>query len=80
MKRKSLSLHWELMFTRPMFETPDMIRQHELLNRVAELIDQGVLRSTLGEHFGRINAHNLRRAHALIDSGKAKGKLVLEGF
>lgn len=80
MKRKSLSLHWELMFTRPMFETPDMIRQHELLNRVAELIDQGVLRSTLGEHFGRINAHNLRRAHALIESGKAKGKLVLEGF
>jgi len=68
------------MFTRPMFETPDMIRQHELLNRVAELIDQGVLRSTLGEHFGRINAQNLRRAHALIESGKAKGKLVLEGF
>jgi zinc-binding alcohol dehydrogenase family protein len=80
MKRKALSLHWELMFTRALFETPDMIKQHELLNRVADLVDQGVLRTTLGEHFGAINATNLRRAHALIESGKARGKLVLEGF
>lgn len=80
MKRKALSLHWELMFTRALFETPDMIKQHELLNRVAELVDQGVLRTTLGEHFGVINAANLRRAHALIESGKARGKVVLEGF
>jgi zinc-binding alcohol dehydrogenase family protein len=80
MKRKSLSLHWELMFTRPMFETPDMIRQHELLNRVSTLIDKGVLKTTLGEHFGLITAENLRRAHSLIESGKARGKAVLEGF
>ncbi|WP_095100209.1 zinc-binding alcohol dehydrogenase family protein [Pseudomonas sp. Irchel 3A5] len=80
MKRKALSLHWELMFTRSLFETPDMIKQHELLNRIADLIDQGVLKTTLGEHFGTINAANLRRAHAVVESGKAKGKIVLEGF
>jgi zinc-binding alcohol dehydrogenase family protein len=80
MKRKALSLHWELMFTRSLFETPDMIKQHELLNRVADLIDEGVLKTTLGEHFGTINAANLRRAHAVIESHQAKGKIVLEGF
>ncbi len=80
LKRKSLSLHWEFMYTRSMFETPDMIEQHNLLNRVAELIDAGTLKTTLGEHFGVINAANLRRAHALLESGKAKGKIVLEGF
>jgi zinc-binding alcohol dehydrogenase family protein len=80
MKRKALSLHWELMFTRPIFETPDMIRQHELLDRVAGLVDAGVLKTTLGEHFGAISAANLRRAHALVESGKARGKIVLEGF
>ena len=80
LKRKSLSLHWELMFTRTLYETRDMIQQHRLLERVAELIDQGILRTTLGEHFGAINAANLRRAHALVESGKARGKIVLEGF
>ncbi|MBE7374933.1 zinc-binding alcohol dehydrogenase family protein [Pseudomonas lopnurensis] len=80
LKRKSLSLHWELMFTRSLFETPDMIAQHRLLQRVSALVDEGVLRTTLGEHFGTINAANLRRAHALLESGKAKGKIVLEGF
>lgn len=80
LKRKSLSLHWELMFTRSLFETPDMIQQHHLLERVAQLIDQGILRTTLGEHFGVINAANMRRAHAVLESGKARGKLVLEGF
>jgi NADPH:quinone reductase-like Zn-dependent oxidoreductase len=80
MKRKSLSLHWELMFTRPMMQTADMHKQHELLDEVARLIDAGKLRSTLGEHFGTINAANLKRAHAFIESGKARGKVVLEGF
>lgn len=80
LKRKSLSLHWEFMYTRSMFETEDMIEQHNLLNRVAELIDAGTLKTTFGEHFGTINAENLRRAHALLESGKAKGKVVLEGF
>jgi zinc-binding alcohol dehydrogenase family protein len=80
LKRKSLSLHWELMFTRSLYETPDMINQHHLLDRVSALIDQGVLQTTVGEHFGAINAANMRRAHALVESGKARGKIVLEGF
>ncbi len=80
LKRKSLSLHWEFMYTRSLFQTADMIEQHRLLNRVSQLIDDGVLKTTLGEHFGTINATNLRRAHALLESGKARGKIVLEGF
>lgn len=80
LKRKSLSLHWEFMYTRSLFQTADMIEQHKLLQRVSELIDRGVLKTTLGEHFGRIDAANLRRAHALLESGQAKGKIVLEGF
>ncbi|NER64576.1 zinc-binding alcohol dehydrogenase family protein [Pseudomonas sp. MAFF212427] len=80
LKRKSLSLHWEFMYTRSLFQTADMLEQHHLLNRVAELIDAGTLKTTLGEHYGQINAANLRRAHALLESGAARGKIVLEGF
>jgi zinc-binding alcohol dehydrogenase family protein len=80
LKRKSLSLHWELMYTRSLYETVDMQEQHNILSEVARQIDAGVLRTTLGEHYGRINAENLRRAHALLESGRAKGKIVLEGF
>lgn len=78
--RKSVSIHWELMFTRPMFETADMDAQGKLLDEVARLVDAGSLRTTLGEHYGAINAANLRRAHGLLESGRAKGKIVLEGF
>lgn len=80
LKRKSLSLHWEFMFSRSLFATPDMIRQHELLAEVSRLIDSGTLRTTLSETFGPISAESLKRAHALIESGKAKGKIVLTGF
>jgi zinc-binding alcohol dehydrogenase family protein len=80
LKRKSLSLHWELMFTRSLFHTADMQRQHELLNQVSALVDAGRLRSTLAQHFGTINAANLRRAHAQIESGTTRGKIVLESF
>ncbi len=80
LKRKAASLHWEFMFTRALFETPDMIGQHELLDEVARLVDAGVLRTTLGEHYGAITAANLKRAHAHIESGRARGKIVLEGF
>jgi NADPH:quinone reductase len=79
-KRKSLSVHWELMFTRPLYRTPDMIAQHRLLNEVADLVDAAVLRTTLKEELGPINAANLRRAHALLESGRSIGKLVLAGF
>jgi zinc-binding alcohol dehydrogenase family protein len=79
-KRKSASIHWELMFTRPLFGTPDMVAQHRLLNEVGQLVDSGLIRTTLTESFGSINAANLRRAHELIESGKARGKVVLEGW
>jgi len=79
-KRKSVSVHWEFMFTRPMFHTADMGAQGVLLNEVARLVDEGTLRTTIGENFGPINAANLKRAHALIESGRARGKIVLEGF
>ena len=68
------------MFTRSLFETPDMHRQHDILNRVSELVTAGTIRTTLAEHFGRIEATNLRRAHVLIESGHSRGKIVLEGF
>lgn len=80
LKGKALSLHWEMMFARPMHQTPDMIEQHRLLDAVADLVDAGRLRATTGEHFGRIDAANIKRAHALIESNRAKGKIVLEGF
>ena len=80
LKRKSVSLHWELMFTRAVFETADMIEQHRLLAKIAQMVDAGSIRTTLSEEFGAINAANLRRAHALIESGRATGKVVLSGF
>jgi zinc-binding alcohol dehydrogenase family protein len=80
LKGKAGSLHWESMFTRSSFQTPDMIAQHELLNDVGDLIDKGVLRTTLDQTFGTINAANLKRAHALLESGKSRGKIVLEGW
>ncbi len=79
-KRKAISIHWELMFTRPLFGTADMIEQHKLLNKVADLVDAGTIRTTLNETVGVINAANLKTAHAMIESGKTKGKLVLAGF
>jgi len=80
LKRKSVSLHWELMFTRALYATADMQAQHHILTEVASLVDSGVLRPTVAENFGRITAENLRRAHALLESGQARGKIVLEGF
>ena len=80
LKRKALSLHWELMFTRPIFGTPDMHLQGQLLNEVARLVDAKRIRTTANASFGTINAANLKKAHALIESGTAQGKVVLEGF
>ena len=80
LKAKSLSLHWEFMFTRSMFETPDMLAQHQLLTRVAALIDDKTLKTTLGENYGPINASNLQKAHTQLETGRAVGKIVLEGF
>ena len=80
MKTKAASLHWEFMFARAMHQTPDMIEQHHLLNHVAKEIDAGLIRSTLTETLRPINAANLRRAHQLVESRQARGKIVLEGF
>lgn len=80
MKFKSVSIHWEAMFTRPMYGTPDMIRQHEILDRIAELIDAGDLIPPPVDIFGRIDAATLRRAHATIEKGRTIGKIVLQGF
>ncbi|PQV50853.1 zinc-binding alcohol dehydrogenase family protein [Paraburkholderia sp. BL21I4N1] len=80
LKAKSAAFHWEFMFTRSMFGTPDMIEQHKLLTEVARLVDSGALRTTVGEDLGKINAANLRRAHQRLEAGRAIGKLVLTGF
>ena len=79
-KRKCASVHWEAMFTRSMFTTPDIQAQHDLLNEVSALVEAGVLRTTMTKNLGTINAANLKKAHALIESGTAIGKVVLEGF
>ncbi|MDA5564553.1 MULTISPECIES: zinc-binding alcohol dehydrogenase family protein [Cobetia] len=79
-KGKAVSIHWELMFTRSLFTTADIARQGEILTKVAGLLDTGKITSTATETFGTINAENLKRAHALLESGKARGKIVLEGF
>ncbi len=80
LKPKSISLHWEFMFTRSMFQTVDMQQQQALLNQVADLVDQGEIKTTIGKHLGVISADNLRAAHAELEAGRAIGKLVLEGF
>jgi NADPH:quinone reductase len=79
-KRKAVSVHWELMFTRPLYGTPDMIEQHKLLNKISELVDGGKIRTTLSEIVGPINAANLKTAHAMVESGRMKGKAVLAEF
>ncbi|MFO1056057.1 MAG: zinc-binding alcohol dehydrogenase family protein [Dongiaceae bacterium] len=80
LKRKSVSVHWELMFTRSLYGTADMIEQHRILAEVAALVDAGVLRTTMTENLGPLTVAGLRRAHALVESGRAIGKTVLEGF
>jgi zinc-binding alcohol dehydrogenase family protein len=80
LKRKAISLHWESMFTRPLFGTPDMAEQGKLLNAVAALVNAGRIRSTATEVAGKIDAETLRAVHARIESGSARGKIVLEGF
>ena len=77
---KSVTFSWELMFTRPAFQTDDMRRQHEILDEAAALVEGGVLRTTMTANLGPITAHNLKRAHALLEGGHVIGKLVLEGF
>ena len=80
LKRKSVTVCWELMYTRSMFETPDMVAQHRILEEVSALVDSGLLRTTMTRSAGPINAANLKKLHALLESGEAIGKAVLAGF
>jgi len=80
LKWKSISLHWEMMFARSLYQTPDMIEQHRLLDAVADLVDAGRLKTTLTQVLTPINAANLKTAHAAVESGRTRGKIVLEGF
>ncbi len=79
-KRKSVSIHLELMYTRSIYGTPDMAEQGKLLNEVSRLLDAGTLRTTMTQRLSPIDAANLKRAHALVESGTTRGKVVLEGF
>jgi zinc-binding alcohol dehydrogenase family protein len=80
MKSKAASLHWEFMFARAMHQTPDMIEQHRLLNWVSDKIDNGTFKTTVTDVISPINAENLRQAHIMVESGTAKGKIVLESW
>ncbi|MEA5466489.1 zinc-binding alcohol dehydrogenase family protein [Leptothoe sp. PORK10 BA2] len=79
-KQKTVSLHWEFMFARSLFGTPDMAEQGHLLSEVAKLVDEGKIRSTATAVAGKIDAATLRKVHSLIESGSTRGKIVLEGF
>jgi NADPH:quinone reductase len=80
LRQKSVTFVWEVMFTRSLFKTYDMIEQHHLLNTVADLIDSNRIKTTATDLFTPINAENLRKAHKKLESGATIGKIVLSGF
>ena len=80
LKPKSIAMHWEFMFTRSRFQTADMNEQGRLLTEVGGLTDAGRIRTTLQINLGQITAENMKRAHALVESGRTIGKIVLAGF
>ena len=80
LKNKSISFSWEFMFTRPLYQPPDLVEQHEVLDRVAQMVDQGTIRTTLTRELGPISAATLREAHELVESGRMTGKVVVSGW
>ncbi|MBF4491268.1 zinc-binding alcohol dehydrogenase family protein [Flavobacterium sp. MR2016-29] len=78
LKNKSASFSWELMYTRSMFETEDMIEQHHILNKIADLLDEGILKTTLNETLNGLTAENFKKAHELLESGKTIGKIAVK--
>ena len=80
LKNKSITFSWEFMFTRPLYQPPDLVAQHELLDRVAEMVDEGTIRTTLSQELSPINAARLREAHALVEAGRMVGKAVVSGW
>ncbi len=77
---KAASFHWEYMFARSKYQTKSMMGQHRLLSEVAKMVDEGRLKTTVGQALGAINATNLKTAHAMLESGRTRGKIVLSGF
>jgi NADPH2:quinone reductase len=77
LKAKSISFHWEFMFTRPLFGTADMVEQHRLLNEVADLVDAGRIQTTATTELGPIDAQTLREAHRQVESARTIGKVVI---
>jgi zinc-binding alcohol dehydrogenase family protein len=80
LKNKSITFHWEFMFTRPLYQPPDMVEQHELLDRVADLVDEGTIRTTLTQELSPISAATLREAHSMVEQGRMVGKVVVSGW
>jgi zinc-binding alcohol dehydrogenase family protein len=80
LKNKSISFSWEFMFTRPLYKPVDLAEQHELLDRVAGLVDEGTIRTTATQELGPINAATLREAHSLVEQGRTTGKVVVSGW
>ncbi|GEK58387.1 NADPH:quinone reductase [Marinococcus halophilus] len=80
LQAKSVAFMWEFMFTRPMYQTEDMIRQHVILGELADLFDQGTIKPTLTETLTPLNANQMKEAHRKVESGKAIGKIVLEDW
>ena len=80
LKNKSISFSWEFMFTRPLYRPVDLAEQHELLDRVAGLVDEGTIRTTVTRELGPINAATLRQAHGLVEQGRTTGKVVVSGW
>jgi NADPH2:quinone reductase len=78
LKSKSASFSWELMYTRSMYQTEDMIEQHHILNKVADLLDEGVLKTTLNLTLNGLTADNFKKAHQLLESGKTIGKIAIK--
>ncbi len=78
LKAKSVSFSWELMYTRSMFQTEDMVRQHEILNELADLLEAGTIKTTLTTTLEGFNVENLKKAHKMQETGKTIGKTVIE--
>ncbi|MDE1462220.1 zinc-binding alcohol dehydrogenase family protein [Spartinivicinus poritis] len=74
---KSVAFHWEVMFTRSLYKTEDMIQQHHILEQIKSLADQGTIRSTLTETLTGLDAETLKIAHQKSESGKMMGKLAV---
>jgi zinc-binding alcohol dehydrogenase family protein len=80
LKSKSASFGWVFMFTRAMFQTADMAEQGKILDRIAQLVDAGIIRTTLTETLSPISASNMRAAHAKSESGRTIGKVAISGW